>query len=160
VVVAHLGAVVELDAHEHEREPADVAKRREQRPPPLLEQLVVDGLVEVAEHVHVAPPQGDTRRRRRAQAGTCASIAAAERSTSSSVVAQLETEMRSARRPRHSVALAQHVPSCWMPAVTASVAASSSANRTRTWLKTTSLSTSARGSDPRISANCAARSQR
>ena len=115
VVVAHLAAVVELDAHQHEREPGRVAQRREQRAAPLLQQLVVDGLVEVPEHVHVAPAQADARPGLGAQAGTCASIAAAERSTSSGVVAQFETEIRSARRPRHSVALAQHVPSSLDP---------------------------------------------
>ena len=118
VVLAHLVAVVELDPHEHERERRRALHRQQQRAAALLQQLVVHGLVEVPEHVHVAPAQADRYAGLGAQDGTCASIAAAERSTSSLVVAQFETEIRSARRPRHSVALAQQVPSSWIPAVT------------------------------------------
>jgi hypothetical protein len=55
---AHLPLVVELDPHQREPEPVVLAHGREQRRPPLLEQLVVDGLVEMAELVDVAPAQG------------------------------------------------------------------------------------------------------
>ena len=43
-------------------------------------------------------------------------IAAAERSTSASVVAQPDTEMRIASRPCQTVPPTQHVPSAWMRA--------------------------------------------
>ena len=60
VVAADLVAVVELDAREHEEEAGlDDAEALEQRATALLEQLVVDGLVEVAEEVEVAPAQLD-----------------------------------------------------------------------------------------------------
>src|SRR5215216_3680785 len=58
VVAADLVAVVDLDAHEHERERV-LLKPREQRAAALLEQLVVDGLIDVSEQVQVAPADGD-----------------------------------------------------------------------------------------------------
>jgi hypothetical protein len=73
-------------------------------------------------------------------------IASAERSMSSSVVDQLEMEIRIAPRPCQTVPPAQHVPSRWIAAITAAVRSSAlrsssvgSAKRTRTWLRTTSL---------------------
>jgi hypothetical protein len=59
VAGADLVEVVELHAGEDEREAQIAAQRGDQRRAPLLQQLVVDRLVEVAEHVHVAPPQAD-----------------------------------------------------------------------------------------------------
>ena len=64
--------------------------------------------------------QRERRRARRARAA--ARIAAHERSTSLIVVAQLETEMRIARRPRQAVGPVQQVPSACTAATTASVA--------------------------------------
>ena len=55
---ADLGAVVELDVHEHERERV-LLEAGEQGAAALLEQLVVDGLVDVAEQVQVAPADRD-----------------------------------------------------------------------------------------------------
>jgi pyruvate kinase len=54
-------------------------------------------------------------------------IASAERSTSAAVVAQLDTEMRAAARPRKVVPPSQQVPSAWMRATTARWKASGSA---------------------------------
>jgi hypothetical protein len=59
VVAPDLVAVVELDPSEDEREALVGLEPREQRRAALLEELVVDGLVEVAEHVEVAPADGD-----------------------------------------------------------------------------------------------------
>ena len=53
-----------------------------------------------------------------------ARMAAAERSMSSSVVCQPETEMRIAARPAHVVPPSQHVPSRWTASMTARVRAS------------------------------------
>ncbi len=50
-------------------------------------------------------------------------IAATERSTSANVVCQLQTEIRMQRRPRHVVALGQHVPSASAAASSASTSA-------------------------------------
>ena len=62
MVLADLGAVVEVDVGDDKRpvgvllaDPADDLGH--QRRAPLLQQLVVHGLIEVAEHVHVTPPQ-------------------------------------------------------------------------------------------------------
>src|SRR5207244_13196537 len=63
------------------------------------------------------------------------------RSTSASVVAQLETLMRIAVRPCHTVPPHQHVPSSWIPAITRRVV-SGEPNDTSTWLSTTSFRTS------------------
>src|SRR4030095_3314978 len=65
-------------------------------------------------------------------------IASTERSTSASVVVQLETEIRISRRPCQVVPPIQQVPSRWMPSITRSVR-SSPPNPTRTWLSTTSF---------------------
>ena len=64
-------------------------------------------------------------------------IAAAERSTSASVVDQFETLIRIASRPRQTVPPTQHVPSAWIRATALGGAATS------TWLSTTSLRISA-----------------
>ncbi len=61
-------------------------------------------------------------------------MASTERSTSASVVRQLQTEMRMQRRPRQVVALVQQVPSRWMRATSRSVASSGPSGRTSTWL--------------------------
>ena len=65
VVLTHLAVIVEVDVSDHVAPVrmvlTDAAHElADQRRPTLLEQLVVDGLIEVAEHVHVAPPQLDT----------------------------------------------------------------------------------------------------
>src|SRR5262245_7469362 len=65
-------------------------------------------------------------------------IASTERSTSSWVVVQLDTEIRIRRSPCQVVPPIQHVPSCWTAAITRSVR-SSSPNPTRTWFSTTSF---------------------
>jgi hypothetical protein len=67
-------------------------------------------------------------------------MAAALRSTSSSVVAQLDTLMRIAVWPRHTLTPHQHVPSAWMAAMVRRVI-SASPNVTSTWFSATSLST-------------------
>ena len=66
-------------------------------------------------------------------------IAPAERSTSSSLVRQFETEIRIAALPCQTVPESQHVPSSWTRLTVACVSASSSPKRTSTWLSTTSL---------------------
>src|ERR1043166_6486830 len=66
-------------------------------------------------------------------------IAAAERSTSSSLVAQFETEMRVAAMLCQVVPASQSVPSRWTRATVSRVASSLPLNRTRTWLTTTSF---------------------
>ena len=75
---------------------------------------------------------------------TTRTMAAAERSMSSSVVDQFETEMRIACWSCQRVPPSQHVPSAWMPAMTARVSTSGSRSswgsmRSSTWLRTTSL---------------------
>jgi len=67
--------------------------------------------------------------------------------------------MRIARCSRHVVGLIQHVPSACTAATTASVVASSSPKRTRTWLRATSLRISMSSSAPRISAKRRAHAQ-
>src|SRR5262249_2237438 len=73
-------------------------------------------------------------------AGTAAAArtAAAERSTSSRVVRQFETEMRIACSPCQSVPPSQQVPSSCTRRITSAVRSPSS-KRTSTWLSTTSL---------------------
>ena len=68
------------------------------------------------------------------------------------VVLKLETEIRIAARPCHSVAPSQHVPSSWTRRTTSRVVSSSSPKRTSTWLRTTSLRISTPGSAPSRSA--------
>src|SRR5439155_25900850 len=60
------------------------------------------------------------------------------RSTSSSLVCQLETEMRMARRSSQTVPPNQASPLAWTAATTWSVAASSS-SRSSTWFRTTRI---------------------
>src|SRR6185436_17461239 len=69
-------------------------------------------------------------------------IADALTSMSSRVVAMSLTERRMARGPCQVVPPAQHVPSAWTAAITASVTASLP-NATRSWLITTGARTSA-----------------
>src|SRR5258707_1027482 len=65
-------------------------------------------------------------------------IAEAERSTSSAVVLQFETDIRIACSPFHSVPLSQQTPPSCTRAIVSRVR-SPSPNRTSTWLRTTSL---------------------
>ena len=69
---------------------------------------------------------------------TALAMAARLASTSAAVVAHDDTLIRIAVRPCHSVPPHQHVPSCWMRAITARVR-SGEPNDTSTWLMTTSL---------------------
>ena len=89
---------------------------------------------------HTAPRSVSGRRLRLAAATR--RIAATERSTSASVVDQFDTETRISRRPRQVVPPSQQVPSRCTPSMTRSVRASSP-KPTSTWLRTTSLTTSA-----------------
>ncbi len=61
MVLADLGVVVQIHVSENETAGGLIAGPAndldDQRRAAFLEQLVVDGLVEVAEHVHVAPAQ-------------------------------------------------------------------------------------------------------
>src|SRR5829696_3683629 len=77
-------------------------------------------------------------------------IAAADRSTSASVVDQFDTEIRIAAMPCQVVPLSQQVPSAWTRVTTSRVYASESpppggVKRTSTWFRTTSLRTSTPG---------------
>ena len=99
-------------------------------------------------------PRSPARRRPPATTATspydavaAAAMAAAERSTSASVVDQFENDTRRTSRPPQRVPPSQQVPSRWIAAIAARLAASSPARRTSTWLSTTSLRTSAPG-DP------------
>ena len=58
--------------------------------------------------------------------------------TSASVVAHDETLMRIAMFPCHEVPPHQHVPSCWIAAITRRVT-SGAPNETSTWFSTTSF---------------------
>src|SRR6266700_1519489 len=80
-------------------------------------------------------------------------IAATDRSTSASVVDQLDTEIRAAATPRQTVPPNQDVPSAWAAAMTRRVVSSESPKRTTTWLSTTSFSTST----PGTAASCSAK---
>ena len=71
------------------------------------------------------------------------------------MVDQLLTEMRSTARPRHTEPLIQASPSASSRATTSRVR-SSSPKETQTWVKTTSLSTSASGIAAIPRANAAA----
>ena len=72
-------------------------------------------------------------------------IAAAERSTSSSVVAQFEIDTRSTYSSFQVVPPSQQVPSRWTAATAARLASSPPGRRTSTWLSTTSLTIRAPG---------------
>ena len=75
------------------------------------------------------------------QGCAAAAIARTDRSTSASVVRQLDTEIRMSRWPCQVVEPIQHWPERCTASMTRSVVASSSPNRTSTWFKTTSLTT-------------------
>ena len=79
---------------------------------------------EVADVAHVARTVPATR-------AAASRIAPAERSTSSSLVRQFETEIRIAALPCQTVPESQHVPSSCTPFTVASVSASSPPKRTR-----------------------------
>ena len=90
-------------------------------------------------------------------------IEAAERSMSSSVVFQFDTEMRIAGSPFHRVPPAQQTPSAWTYSITAgdTLVPSGSPKRASTWFSTTSLRMVTPASRSRIEAMCeAARQQR
>jgi hypothetical protein len=97
------------------------------------------GVDEPSWRTAIGPPAVD----RATAASVAATIAAADRSTSASVVDQLLIEIRSAAMPCHVVPPAQQVPSAWSRAIVSRVVASGSgpSTRTSTWLSTTSLST-------------------
>ena len=62
MVPAHFGVVIEVDVSEHEGPVRGIApdaadELGHQPGPPLLQELVVDRLVEMAEHIHVSPAQ-------------------------------------------------------------------------------------------------------
>jgi HD-GYP domain-containing protein (c-di-GMP phosphodiesterase class II) len=98
---------------------------------------------------HGCPPRDGLsgRSQRDAAAEAARRMAAAARSMSSSLVDQLETEMRMAVRPCQRVPPSQQVPSACTRAMVASVRASPSSltaappTRASTWLSVTSLST-------------------
>ncbi len=84
-------------------------------------------------------------------------IAAADRSTSSSVVDQFEIDTRIAARPCQVVPPTQHVPSAWTRAMTSRTCASASmpggeSNATNTWFNTTSFSTRTFGAAASVAA--------